>query len=200
MKWKALCIGLAVCWITSLQAVSWSHPHVFVHTAVDAVFDDKGLAGFRVRWVFDEMFSSMIRMDYDKNGNRRFEPSEVKALEEGAFSNLKNFNYFVHVDIQGKPFEVKYVKDFTAEIKGEKMLYAFFVPCPVPATDRFKDIRVAVYDPEFYCSVFLIEDPLAYENREPYEVSYRIEENPDRAYYFGQIVPQEIRMRFKRKP
>jgi ABC-type uncharacterized transport system substrate-binding protein len=199
MKWKTLCVGLAVCWIFGHQAVCWSHPHVFIHAAVDAVFDDEGLAGFRVRWVFDEMFSSTIRMDYDRNDNRRFEPSEVKALEEGAFSNLKKFNYFVHVDIQGKPFEVRSVRDFTAELKGEKMLYRFFVPCPVRATPRFKEIHIAVYDPEFYCSIFLIEDPLAYENREPYEVSCRVEDDPDRAYYFGQIIPQEIRMRFKQK-
>ncbi len=103
MKGKTLCAAIAVCFIIGLHAVSSSHPHVFIHTAVDAVFDDEGLAGFQVRWLFDEMLSSMILMDYDQNDNRRFEPSEVKALEEGAFSNLKNFHYFVHVDIQGSP-------------------------------------------------------------------------------------------------
>ncbi len=200
MSRTLILIGLALLWAFQGPMAAWAHPHVFIHAAVDAVFDREGLAGFRVRWVFDEMFSSTIRMDYDLNDNSQFEPSEVKALEKGAFSNLKNFNYFVHVDIQGKPFEVSFVKDFDAEIKGEKMLYAFFVPCHVRATDRFKDIHVAIYDPEFYCSVFLVEDPLAYENREPYETSYRVEDNPDRAYYFGQIIPREIRMRFKRKP
>lgn len=200
MSRTTILIGPALLWALTGASAAWSHPHVFIHTAVDAVFDDEGLAGFQVRWLFDEMFSSMIRMDYDQNDNRRFEPSEVKALEEGAFSNLKNFNYFVHVEIHGEPFEVKLVKDFNAEIKGEKMLYEFFVPCHVHATSRFKEIHVAVYDPEFYCSIFLIEDPLGYEKRDPYEVSYRVEDNPDRAYYFGQIVPREIRMRFKRKP
>jgi len=73
-------------------------------------------------------------------------------------ANLKNFNCFVHVDIQGKPFEARCVRDFTAELKGEKMLYGFFVPCHVRETPRFNEIHIAVYDPEFHCSIFLIED------------------------------------------
>ncbi len=56
-------------WAGFFDAVSWPHPHVFIHTAVDAAFDEKGLTGFRIRLVFDEMFSSLIRMDYAQNDN-----------------------------------------------------------------------------------------------------------------------------------
>jgi len=200
MKPKIRFIGWAALWIILHASPAWTHPHVFIHTAVDAVFDGKGLSGLRVRWVFDEMFSSMIRMDYDRNGNRRFDPDEVAAVEKGAFSNLKKFDYFVHIHINGKPFPVRFVTDFSAGLKGDKMTYAFFVPCHVRSTSADKEIRISVYDPEFYSSIFLIQDPLGLENREPFEVSYDVKENPEEAYYYGQIVPKEIRMRFKRKP
>jgi len=200
MKSKTYFIGWAFCWIILHTSPAWPHPHVFIHTAVDAVFDDKGVAGFRIRWVFDEMFSGMIRMDYDRNGNRQFEPGEVAAVEKGAFSNLKKFDYFVHIRIDEKPFRVQFVKDFSAGLEGDQMTYSFFVPCHVRATPAQKEIRISVYDPEFYSSIFLIRDPLGLENREPFEVSYRVEENPDEAFYYGQIVPKEIRMRFKQKP
>ena len=193
-------ITFAVLWFALHVPAAWSHPHVFIHTALDAVFDDQGLEGFRVHWVFDEMFSSMILMDFDKNGNRKFEPDEVAAVEEGAFSNLKSFDYFVHIHISGKPFRVQFVKDFSTKIHENKMTYTFFVPCHVRGTSAQKDIRISVYDPEFYTSIFLIRDPLVLENAEPFDVSSRVKENPEEAYYFGQIIPQEIHMRFKRKP
>lgn len=195
-----LLIGLAALWISLHASSAGSHPHVFIHAAVDAVFDDQGLAGFRIRWVFDEMFSGMIRMDYDRNDNHQFEPDEVAAVQEGAFSNLKSFDYFVHIHINGEPFRVRFVKDFSAALHGEKMTYTFFVPCHVRATSSPKKVRISVYDPEFYSSIFLVRDPLGLENAEPFEVSYWVEENPGEAYYFGQIVPKEIRMRFKRTP
>jgi ABC-type uncharacterized transport system substrate-binding protein len=195
-----LLIGIALLWASLHAPIAWSHPHVFIHTTVDAVFDDKGLAGFRIRWVFDEMFSGMIRMDFDRNDNQKFEPAEVAAVKEGAFSNLKSFDYFVHIHINGEPFRVQFVKDFSAAIHGNKMTYTFFVPCHVRATSSMKKMRISVYDPEFYSSIFLIRDPLGLENAEPFDVSYRVKENPEEAYYFGQIIPQEIHMRFKRKP
>jgi ABC-type uncharacterized transport system substrate-binding protein len=163
------------------------------------VFDERGLAGFRICWEFDEMFSSMIIQDFDGNRNGRFEPGEMKHLKEGAFSNLRNFGYFTHIKISGRPFEVSFVKDFTAEIRGGKLVYNFAVPCHVSAADRFREVRVSIYDHSFYTSVFLVKYPVTLENREAFEVEYTIQKNRAEAYYYGQIYPEEILLRFKRK-
>ena len=178
---------------------SWSHPHVFVSTSVDMVFDDKGLAGFRIMWLFDDMFSSMIILDFDKNNNKRLEASEIKSIKKGAFSNLSGFDYFTHIKIEGKPFKVKYVNAFNAKIFNDRLVYEFFVPCHVPALDSFKEVTLAVYDMTFYSSVSLMKNPVTYENQKPYEIEHRIERNVNEAYYYGQIYPEEITLRFKRK-
>lgn len=179
--------------------MGWSHPHVFIDASVKIVFDEKGLAGARITWVFDEMFSSMIIMDFDRNKNRQFEPEEVAEVKAGAFSNLKEYEYFTHIKIDGKPFRVTFVSDFSAKIKKDHMIYTFFVPCHVCATTAFKQLRLSVYDPEFYSDILLVKDSLLLENQEPYEVSCRIRKSPEEAYYFGQIIPEEILLRFKRK-
>ncbi|MCF8051269.1 MAG: DUF1007 family protein [Desulfobacterales bacterium] len=176
-----------------------AHPHVFIYTAADIVFDEKGLAGFRIRWLFDEMFSSMIVLDFDENGNGRFEPAEVERLKKGAFANLREFGYFTHVKIDGKPFTVEFVTDFSARMHKNQMIYEFFVPCHVQAIDAFKEAKLAIYDATFYTSVFLVERPVAYENADPFEVEHRIAKNKKEAYYFDQIYPEEITIRFKRK-
>ena len=157
------------------------------------------LVGLQVNWVFDEMFSSMIILDFDKNGNRRFEPSEIESVKEGAFENLREFDYFMHIKIDGKPFKVKYVKDFSAEITKGKMAYRFFVPCHVRAEESSKEIKLSIYDVTFYSSAFLEKNPVTYENQHAYEVEYTIEKNRDEAYYYGQVYPEEIILKFRQK-
>ena len=196
---KVLTIGILLFLLVWPAVTSWSHPHVFLYNAVNVVFDEKGIAGFSIRWVFDEMFSSMIILDFDKNGNNRLEPSEIEDIKRGAFSNLRKFDYFTHITINGTVFKVQYVTDFSAEILEGTLVYQFFVPCHVPAIDTFKEIRVSIYDHTYYCSVFLAENPLTYEKRNAYEIEHRIETNQEEAYYYGQIHPEEITLRFKRK-
>lgn len=195
---KAL-IGIATFLACLVAGTSWSHPHVFFTTSVDVVFDDKGLSGFEMTWVFDEMFSNMIILDFDANGNKTLEDPEAKKLEQTYFANLRKFNYFTHIKINGTPFKVDYVKDFSASIQDGQLTYRFFVPCHVAANASFKTIRLSVYDQTFYCSVFLKDDPVSYANSETMVVDHSIHANRDEAYYFGQVVPDEIALRFKNK-
>jgi ABC-type uncharacterized transport system substrate-binding protein len=177
----------------------WSHPHVFIYSAVEIVFDENGLSGFDIRWQFDEMFSSMIFLDYDKNGNRQFESSEMALVQKEAFVNLRKFNYFTHIKINGEPFKVQFVTDFSARINKDNLIYRFFVPCHVQAIENIKTVKVAIYDQTFYSSVFLIQNPVAYKNGSSFDVDHTIEKNKDDAYYFGQIYPEEITLNFRRK-
>ncbi len=196
---KIYFVGIVICIIIFPVFTSWSHPHVFLHSSVKVIFDQKGLAGVRFKWVFDEMFSSMIIFDFDKNGNGNFEPEEITELKKGAFANLREFGYFTHIKIDGKPFKVKFVTDFSAAINRGKLVYQFLVPCHVQALESFKEVNLSIYDVTFYSSVFLAENPVVFENRQLYEVQYRIEKNRNNAYYYGQIYPEEIVLRFRRK-
>lgn len=179
--------------------VLWSHPHVFIDSAVDIVFDENGLSGFGIQWQFDEMFSSMIILDYDKNGNRQFESSEIALVQKEAFANLRKFDYFTHIKINGNPFKVQFVTDFSAQIKKDKLIYRFFVPCHVQAIETIKTVKLAIYDQTYYSSVFLIDNPVSYKNRSSFDVDHTIKKNKDDAFYFGQIYPEEITLNFRRK-
>ena len=178
---------------------AFPHPHVFVDNTVAFVFDGKGLAGFRLDWLFDEMFSNMLIHDYDKNRNGKFEEGEIKEVKKGAFSNLKKFNYFTHVKINGKSFKVSFVKDFSAKMIKGRVVYQFFIPCHVQAISSYKRIKISVRDRTFYCSIVLMKDQISYENDSFYEHDIRISKNPKEAYYYGQVYPEEITFRFRRK-
>jgi ABC-type uncharacterized transport system substrate-binding protein len=141
----------------------------------------------------------MIIHDFDLNRNGRFEPAEIEELNKGAFSNLKNFHYFTHVKINGNPFEVKFVKDFNAKIVRDRVVYHFFVPCHVKAAPSYKEIRIGVYDESFYTSIILLKDQIFFENDAAYELDHTVELNQEEPYYFGQVYPEEIVLRFKKR-
>mgnify|MGYP001093083786 CR=1 FL=1 len=73
------------------------------------------------------MFSSTIIMENDFDGNYLLDQNEIKSIEANAFSNLSNFDYFLHIKINGSRYLISTVKDFTAEIADHKLIYNFFI-------------------------------------------------------------------------
>jgi ABC-type uncharacterized transport system substrate-binding protein len=180
--------------------VPYSHPHVFIHNTLEIVFDQQGLAGVRVKWVFDEFFTSMIADEFDKNHNNKLEKPEIVALRKGAFANLVKFNYFSFIKINGKAFPVEYVRDFSASLAGGNLMYSFVIPCHVKGTTAFKEFVISQYDPTYYTRVAFAEDrPVSLEGASAFEVDYRISKNMKEAFYYDQVHPVEVILRFKRR-
>lgn len=176
------------------------HPHVFIDQRIEIVFDEKGLAGFKLEWEFDEMFSSMITGDYDKNRNRHLEPDEIATIKKEAFSYLSNYDYFVFVEIDGTPFQVRFVKDFSAALTKNKLTYTFFVPCHVAARPDYRHIVVATFDPSYYTAIFFAEDrPTALTNAAPFEVKSVIREDETASIDYGTVKSRALFLDFRKK-
>jgi ABC-type uncharacterized transport system substrate-binding protein len=180
--------------------VANSHPHVFIQNSLRIIFDQQGLAGVRVKWVFDEFFTSMIADEFDKNHNNKLEKPEITDIERGAFSNLVKFNYFSFIKINGKAFTVKFVRDFSASLARGNLIYTFVIPCHVKAITTFKEFVISQYDPTYYTRVAFAKDrPVSMEGASAFEVRYRISKNMKEAYYYGQIHPVEVILKFKQR-
>lgn len=191
-------IGIGVLHTTGQSL--YAHPHVFIVQRLNIVFDDKGLAGIKVRWGFDDMFSSMIAGDYDRNQNGRLESKEVQTIKEKAFNYISNYNYFTFVKIDGKRFEVKYIKDFVAILEKNKLIYEFFVPCHVAAIDQFKEIIIATYDPSYYTAIFFAKNrPASLSFSEPYDVKSAIRKDETTSIYYDMINPWALFIEFRLK-
>jgi len=179
---------------------SSSHPHAFIDNRLTMICDAEGFAGIRVEWGFDEFFSNMIAGDYDGNKNGILEASEITAIKKEAFDNLANFDYFTVIRIGGKPFKVQYVRDFSAALKGGKLVYVFFIPCHVKAIHATKEIVISQYDPTYYTDMSLNESQtIPIEGGAGLEISCRIAENPKISYYFDLVHPIETIVRFRLK-
>jgi ABC-type uncharacterized transport system substrate-binding protein len=178
-----------------------AHPHVFVNQRLNIVFDDKGLAGIGVHWEFDEMFAGMIAEYNDLNGNGRFEPQEVESVKENAFDYIKEHNYFTFIRIDGAPFRVKFITDFNAKLENNRLLYEFFIPCHVTATEHYKKVVVASYDPSYYTAIFFADKtPLRLTAGDTFKVRTKIREDADTTIYFGMIHPWALFAEFRKNP
>lgn len=156
--------------------------------------------GIRVKWDFDEMFSSMIAGDYDSNHSGKLEPSEIALIRKEAFSNLAKYDYFTFITLNEKPFKVATVTNFTATLLEGKLSYEFFVPCEWKATTDLQEIRLAQYDPTYYSSVeFGKADPVVIKTEADIDAHFQIAKNMNESYYFDQMHPVEVILLFRLK-
>ena len=200
---KSWCYGCLYTLVLILLSVPFleAHPHVFVANRYQAVFDESGLAGIRVKWVFDRYFSQMIADEFDLDKDGTFDAGEIANIEQQAFNNLEGFGYFTFIKIDTKPFVVQWVRDFKASINKGVLNYEFLIPCHVKATETFKEIRVSPYDPSYYTLVlFAHTDAVTLIQSDEFETDFRIAKNMQESYYHGQVNPYEMTLRFRLAP
>jgi ABC-type uncharacterized transport system substrate-binding protein len=175
-----------------------SHPHVFIDYTVNFVFDQNGLTGIEAKWIFDEMYSSMLIQDYDVDKDGRFSNSEIITTKQDAFSNLENYNYFVYITIDSKCFEVKSVENFFVDVRDNRVIYRFFIPCVVPTTLSYKKIEICMYDETYYVDLLpLDDDPVRFTNEGSIDYEVKVFEDTKESQDYGEIYPYSISLKFR---
>ncbi|WP_137982535.1 DUF1007 family protein [Desulfovibrio gilichinskyi] len=127
-----------------------AHPHVFVDSSLTFEFDSQGLKGIREKWWFDEMFASMILGDFDTDHNNKLSEEEAKALKDGAFINLKKFNFFTTILIDGLPYTATEATEFNPSIEKGTLVYEFFIPCKVLENNKKHTVLATNIDKSLY--------------------------------------------------
>jgi len=195
---KKLIVVLIFVTITN---VIWSHPHIFIEQKIGIIFDKNGIEGFTLHWTFDEMFTSIISVDYDKNKNGVLEESEVKLVEKEAFSFVADYNYFFYATIAGESYQATEVKNFSAEFVNQKVVYSFFVPCPIIAKSDDSEIIIYTYDPSYYSAILFAEkEPTFLTNAAPFDIKCSIMEDTQKSLFYGIGHPWALVINFKKKP
>jgi hypothetical protein len=139
----AFVIGVFVCG-ASLPVLA--HPHVWIDYYVNAVGGKNGITKLKFRWHFDDMFTSMVKEDFHV---QTLTAKDIETLRTGAFSNLKNYHYYINAKVDADDYKPVDVSDFGAEMKGLNLEYTFTVTLPHPA----KKLELSLYDPEFYVDI-----------------------------------------------
>lgn len=205
---------ISIC-IWSTPSIGFSHPHVFMDTQVDFQFTPNGLKGIWINWLFDEIFSATIKMDFDADRNNQFSDSEVRAIKTNAFANLKNFNYFTSIIKNNKKVPIKSVTLFSARMEKNRLRYRFFIPLEIYATTKQTSIKVSIYDKTFYCDIgFDPHNAIKVKGAEQFRVRHTVQQDfeneilynnayqtasRDGITYDGTTYPYEVTLKFIKK-
>ena len=193
-------LGIVPVLFMLMPSIGHAHPHVFIAQNTRVLFDEKGMAEIKIRWTFDEMFSVMILEDFDSNRDKVLDTMEIQTIKEKAFGYIASHNYYIHIKIDNKPFEVKFIKDFNARVENGKLVYEFTIPCHVTAIATPKKIMISPYDPEYYSAIYFPDQQsVSFENQDRYEITSAIDIDRSTLFFHETVNPYALFLTFKIK-
>lgn len=144
-------------------APALAHPHVFIDTGLEIIFDGQGLAtGLRISWTYDEYYSLVIveerGIDPDYDGDAT--PDEAKALA--------GFDMAWHADFAGDTYALmadadltlSRPQDWTAAYVDGKITTTHLRLFDQPVVFGTAPLLVQVYDPSFYTAYAIVGQPV----------------------------------------
>jgi ABC-type uncharacterized transport system substrate-binding protein len=141
------------------------HPHVFAEARLDVTVNpDQTVKSLRHLWRFDDVFSSTVLMEFDKNSDLKLDDTELEDVSQTIFTSLADYNYFQLVTVNGKDVAMKPPAKLMANYENDQLIVLFESEPKAPLKLDGK-VDFGVYDPTFYTAIdFTEDDHMAVEN------------------------------------
>src|SRR5690606_8830609 len=137
----------------SLPGAVLAHPHIFAEARLEVVAADDGMVSeLRNVWRFDEVFSSSVLLDFDKNTNLKLDADELAELGEIMRASLADFDYFTTVTIDGKDMAIRRPEVINVSFDDNQILIFFTVMPENPLPLKGK-LAFGIYDPSMYTAI-----------------------------------------------
>lgn len=162
-----------------------AHPHMFLTSQEEFVWDKTKLSGCWLEWTFDQFFSADL-MNFDANHDGKFSAAETKEVYNNAFIYLKNYYYFMFIRQGGKRTNPAGVQNFSVSQADGRVTYRFYIDLSKAAPG---DLYLAVYDYTFFCDIRSPDkDPvkLTYDS-DLVHPAYEIVENKNYPVYYNPL-------------
>jgi ABC-type uncharacterized transport system substrate-binding protein len=150
----ALCVTAAV---PAFSVDAISHPHVFAEARLEVVSDGKAVNAMRHVWRFDDLFSSTIILEFDKNSDAQLDDAERAAVARVIRESMAEYNFFQNVFDNGKDINVKVPADIMVNVE-DNIVTLLFETVPEKPISLAGKVSFGVYDPTFYTSIEFLED------------------------------------------
>jgi ABC-type uncharacterized transport system substrate-binding protein len=136
-----------------LPAIASAHPHIFVDAKFEAVAGPSGnLDEVHDTWRFDEIFSSSVLLDFDKNADSTLDASELAAVAKTVRGSLAQYHYYTSITVNGKAVTLA-APDVIHANYDHGSLTLSFVQKPAQPTPLKGLIVFGVYDPSLYTAL-----------------------------------------------
>ncbi|TCR78301.1 ABC-type uncharacterized transport system substrate-binding protein [Rhizobium sp. BK376] len=151
MKKSTLILAGSLC---LAPAAAFAHPHIFVEARLEvAASPDGTIKELRNVWRFDEVFSSSVLMDFDKNTNLKLDPDELKEVGKTVRDSLVDYDYYVNMSVNGKVIKVNKPDVINVDYKDGQLLMFFAVKPAETMSMKGNRLSFGIYDPTLYTSI-----------------------------------------------
>lgn len=147
-----------------LPVAAQAHPHVFAEARLDVVVTGGAVTALRHLWRFDDVFSSTVLMEFDRNADLRLDQAELDEVGSTVAASLAEFGYFQLVTLDGRDVEMSPPPVMMANYEDDQLVILFESAPKAPIKLEGK-LDFGVYDPTFYTAIDFAEDEqMAVEN------------------------------------
>ena len=158
MNPRAVILSLAGVAILAATGPARVHPHVFAEARLDVVVNgDQTVKSLRHLWRFDDLFSSTVLMEFDKNSDLMLDDAELQDVSNTVFASIAEYEYFQLVSAEGKDVAMKPPASLMANYENNQLIILFESEPKEPLKLKGK-VDFGVYDPTFYTAIDFIED------------------------------------------
>lgn len=110
---------------------------------------DGSVTGIRHSWTFDDMFSNYAVQGLPQATKGTFTREELAPLAKENVESLKEYNFFNFAFVEGRKKDAfSEPENYWLEYRDESLVLNFTLPFKTPVKAR--DLRIDVYDPEFF--------------------------------------------------
>jgi ABC-type uncharacterized transport system substrate-binding protein len=156
MRTAKTALGLAALFASTVPASV--HPHVFAEARLDVVVNpDQTVKSLRHLWRFDDLFSSTVLVEFDKNSDLKLDDTELQEVSQTVYASLADYNYFQLVAIDGKDVAMKPPAALMANYENDQLIILFESE-PKDRMPLKGKIDFGIYDPTFYTALDYTED------------------------------------------
>lgn len=146
-------------------SLAWSvlpagaHPHVFAEARLDVALspDKQAVQSLKHVWRFDDVFSSTVLVEFDKNADNKLDDAEIKEVSDTIYSSIGDFDYFQLVTLNDKDVTMSPPPNLTVTFENNQLVVAFESRPKEPLKLAGK-IDFGIYDPTYYTAIEYLED------------------------------------------
>ena len=127
-----------------------AHPHVWVTSKAEVVYEKSQIVAIQHHWTFDEFYTAMAIQGLDKNGDGIYSREELADLAKTNMDGLSEFDFFTFATLAKVKVEFAPPVDAWLEHKDGILTLHYRLPFKKPIPASTEGFSFAVYDPSFF--------------------------------------------------
>jgi ABC-type uncharacterized transport system substrate-binding protein len=153
MTWCRSTLAFVLGVVLAVGGCVWpasAHPHVYVTSKAEIVYDHGRITAIQHHWTFDEFYTAMAIQGLDTNNNGIYSREELAELAKVNMDGLKEFDFFTAATFGDKKVAFAAPVDPWLEHKDGLLTLHFSLPLEAPLAVDAAGFQFATFDPSFY--------------------------------------------------